>query len=79
MASSLEDLQNVNVLLEGGQVKNTVSKTTGKELQRASKLDAMNGLGDCWKEFRVNIQRPRGFLKGTKYKRVAKAPDIPFE
>lgn len=78
MASSLEDLQNVNVLLEGGQVKNTPN-TTSKEMENISKLDAMNGLGDCWKEFRVNIQSPRGFLKGSKYKRVAKAPDIPFE
>jgi hypothetical protein len=79
MASSLEDLQNVNVLLEGGQVKNTDSKIMDKQDQHTSKLDTMNGLGDCWKEFRVNIQRPRGFLKGSKYKRVAKAPDIPFE
>jgi len=44
----------------------------------------MNGLGDCWVEFRANLKKPSGFFtRNTKSNRqshkVAKAPDIPYE
>lgn len=70
LASSLSELQNENVLLEGG----------GN--QRASS-DAMNGAGDCWVEFRANLKQPSGFMKrkpkGAKADKVAKVPNLPYE
>ena len=52
----------------------------------------MNGLGDCWVEFRANMKQPLGFVRkalksahsGTSTgklapKRIVKAPNIPYE
>jgi hypothetical protein len=71
LAGSLDDLQNVNVLLEGGK-------------QARAQNDAMNGLGDCWVEFRANLKKPIGFFKRnsvrpTEQRRTAKAPNIPYD
>jgi hypothetical protein len=71
MAGSLDDLQNVNVLLEGGK-------------EARAQNDAMNGLGDCWVEFRANLKKPTGFFKRnsarpTEQRKTAKAPDIPYD
>lgn len=67
LAGSLDDLQNDNVMAEGGK--------------RRGSSDAMNGLGDCWVEFRANIRNPSGFWKKDKttLKRIAKAPPLPYE
>jgi hypothetical protein len=71
LAGSLDELQNVNVLMEGGNETKAYQET-------------MNGLGDCWVEFRANLKKPSGFFtRNTKSNRqshkVAKAPDIPYE
>ena len=147
MAGSLNDLQNVNVLMEGkeksqrlsqqsqshdsaeldvkveswtasgsgsgvrrqaaaststsaGTNANVATSQGGLENDAAapSRVDSMNGLGDCWVEFRANMKQPLGFLLGKNrgrrtgglgmmkrvggggsVKRVAKAPDIPYE
>ena len=71
LASSLNELQSTNVLNEGGG-------------RRHNKNDSMNGLGDCWVEFRANMKYPGGFL-GKKSRapvqttRIAKSPDLPYE
>lgn len=83
LAGSLDDLQNINVMAEGG-------KRTSADSDSPGRSDAMNGLGDCWVEFRANLRNPSGFWKRkslvplkkshrTQSKRIAKAPDIPFE
>jgi len=79
LASSLEELQNVNVMLEGKEGSNY----EGMDGNRG-KVDVMNGLGDCWVEFRANMKKPSGFLnrKGnarSSAPRTAKAPEIPYE
>lgn len=91
MAGSLDDLQNVNVLVKGGNVsgvETTASKSNAQGsvdavASRGTKVDAMNGLGDCWVEFRANVKRPLGFLQGKSKRkaipRTAKAPDLPYE
>lgn len=72
LAGSLAELQNKNVLLEGGvkSHENAVS-------------DPMNGVGDCWVEFRATIKQPSGFLKSStkppKPLKIAKAQAIPYE
>lgn len=84
LAGSLSDLQNSNVMAEGGDSRSRESKS-----QRS---DSMNGLGDCWIEFRANMKRPSGFLRGAKtirvaqkstdkerVRRIARAPDLPYE
>jgi len=79
LAGSLNELQNVNVLLEGGK----------EDVETRSKPDEMNGLGDCWVEFRANMKAPSGFIKRNTSgvivtrtqggsNKVAKAPDLPF-
>ncbi len=95
-AGSIADLQNVNVLVKGGNVKAEKEKNSNEaesqERNTASnRVDAMNGLGDCWVEFRANMRNPRGFFIGGKamktwspssnksVKKVAKAPDLPYE
>mmetsp|Transcript_10026 Transcript_10026/g.16647 ORF Transcript_10026/g.16647 Transcript_10026/m.16647 type:complete len:429 (+) Transcript_10026:171-1457(+) len=75
LAGSLPDLQSDDVLLKGGRTSNDKS---------SSSSDAMNGLGDCWVEFRANMKQPSGFLKkrnktSSSAPRVAKVPDIPYE
>jgi len=72
LAGSLDDLQSANVL--GG----TDEGSTGVR----GHSDAMNGLGDCWIEFRANCRKPSGFLnkgKNVSSKRIVKAPSIPYE
>ena len=114
MAGSLDDLQNVNVLMEGkekiqrlGQqsqshdsaerdvkVESWTASGSGSGVRRQeaaaststsahtnanvatsqgglendasapSRVDSMNGLGDCWVEFRANMKQPLGFLQG---------------
>jgi len=72
-ASSLEELQNVNVMQEGG-----------KDGEVKAQTDSRNGVGDCWVEFRANLMRPAGFMKrrngsGGDQHRIARAPAIPYE
>lgn len=74
LAGSLSELQSNNVLLEGGGDNNE------------SRSDSMNGLGDCWVEFRANMKQPSGFFNkrsanssSSSQPKVAKAPDIPYE
>ena len=69
MASSLSELQNANVLAEGG----------GGHQQRNH--DFMNGIGDCWVEFRAQMKKPSGFFGSRKRAplRIAKPPDLPPE
>ena len=82
MAGSLDDLQNANVMVEGGKTRslNDVQMTTTSSRAR---VDVMNGLGDCWVEFRANMKRPQGFFdkkaRAKTVKRTAKAPDLPYE
>mmetsp|Transcript_29259 Transcript_29259/g.52925 ORF Transcript_29259/g.52925 Transcript_29259/m.52925 type:complete len:244 (-) Transcript_29259:58-789(-) len=70
LASSLGELQNVNVL-KG-------------DIGTESEKDARDNNMDCWVEFRANMRRPSGFMKravkgnGGKVK-TAKAPDLPYE
>jgi len=96
LAGSLDELQNVNVLTEGGNVAgSSLNMEEGSShTPQTRRTDAMNGLGDCWVEFRANMKHPSGFFKHLKTsfatggkkknkspqtKRVAKAPDIPYE
>lgn len=80
LAGSLNDLQNVNVMVEGKENSsskdNNVDKTNS---ENESKLDLMNGLGDCWVEFRANIKQPTGFFKKGGGRIIAKAPDLPYK
>jgi hypothetical protein len=70
LASSLDELQNVNVL-KG-------------DIGTESEKDARDNKMDCWVEFRANMRRPSGFMKraakrnGGKVK-TAKVPDLPYE
>mmetsp|Transcript_6811 Transcript_6811/g.9943 ORF Transcript_6811/g.9943 Transcript_6811/m.9943 type:complete len:369 (-) Transcript_6811:121-1227(-) len=72
LAGSLTELQNKNVLLEGGV-----------ENQEDAVPDLMNGVGDCWVEFRATMKQPLGFFKSrtkpSKPLKIAKAQDIPYE
>ena len=85
LAASLDELQSVNVMNEGSDDGRNVRKDGGKSKEGGS--DAMNGLGDCWVEFRANVKKPGGFFGrkggiagGSRRKpEVAKAPDIPYE
>mmetsp|Transcript_19608 Transcript_19608/g.28854 ORF Transcript_19608/g.28854 Transcript_19608/m.28854 type:complete len:510 (+) Transcript_19608:226-1755(+) len=109
LAGSLGDLQNVNVVVEGGRDKQKnkynsnknaasnsdsnveVTKTQGnRNSGNGGKVDAMNGLGDCWVEFRASMKQPKGFFKGmlggngrgkipSRSDRIAKPPDLPYE
>jgi hypothetical protein len=73
LASSLGELQNANVLLKGGKENKTTRAQT----------DERANVGDCWVEFRANLKQPSGFMnrsvKSGRVRRVAKAPDLPFE
>lgn len=74
LASSLDELQNVNVFLQGGK----------DDITTRSKVDGRDNQGDCWVEFRANLKQPSGFVKRATGKskaklKVAKAPDLPFE
>jgi hypothetical protein len=73
LASSLGALQNTNVLLKGGKENKTTRAQT----------DERANVGDCWVEFRANLRQPSGFVnrsrKSGRVRRVAKAPDLPFE
>ena len=72
LASSLGELQNVNVIVEGG-----------KDASARTKVDDRVNNGDCWVEFRANMKRPSGFMKRAVKSKVgvktAKAPDLPYE
>ena len=79
MAASLPELQSIHVMVEGAdsnddntinvkndtqtndQNKSRYSVQYGQEGEHTQ--DAMNGLGDCWVEFKANIKRPSGFFK----------------
>jgi len=87
MAGSLQDLQSAHVMHEGSDIRNNGFD----DVTYPRKTDAMNGLGDCWAEFRANIKQPLGFFaKSTLNRgkiretmtistRTVKAPDLPFE
>ena len=85
LAASLDELQSVNVMNEGSNDGRNKSKDSATSQEGGS--DAMNGLGDCWVEFRANVKKPGGFFGqkggiagGSRRKpEVAKAPDIPYE
>lgn len=88
MAGSLDDLQNVNVMVEGGKTRSQYDvKIDANDISSQgatkSRVDVMNGLGDCWVEFRANIKRPLGFFdkkaRTKSIQRIAKAPDLPYE
>ena len=89
MAGSLNELQNANVMVEGGKTKSQydvkidVSNNSGNQGAKKLRIDAMNGLGDCWVEFRANIKHPLGFFdkkaRTKTVQRTAKAPDLPYE
>jgi len=72
LAASLSELQNRNVLLEGG-VKSHEYVVS----------DPMNGVGDCWVEFRATMKQPSRFLKSQvnspKSLKIAKVQEIPYE
>eukprot|EP00551_Chaetoceros_affinis_P019011 CAMPEP_0203734518 /NCGR_PEP_ID=MMETSP0092-20131115/30126_1 /ASSEMBLY_ACC=CAM_ASM_001090 /TAXON_ID=426623 /ORGANISM="Chaetoceros affinis, Strain CCMP159" /LENGTH=107 /DNA_ID=CAMNT_0050618789 /DNA_START=1 /DNA_END=321 /DNA_ORIENTATION=+ len=36
---------------------------SGSNKKIETRLDTMNGLGDCWVEFRANMKQPSGFFK----------------
>lgn len=74
LASSIAELQNVNVLLEGGK-ENKATR---------AQMDERVNVGDCWVEFRANMKRPLGFMNrivknGGRVRRSSKAPDLPYE
>ena len=74
LASSLAELQNVNVLLEGGK-ENKATR---------AQMDERVNVGDCWVEFRANMKRPLAFVNrrvksGERVRRSAMAPDLPYE
>ena len=86
LAASLDELQSVNVMNEGSDDGRNTGKDSSTAQQGGS--DAMNGLGDCWVEFRANVKKPGGFFGrkggivggGSRRKpEIAKAPDIPYE
>ena len=67
-ASSLVELQNANVMAEGGS-------------RSKRHVDKMNGMGDCWVEFRANMKHPAGFLgkkRNSSKARIAKSPNLPY-
>ena len=72
LAASLDGLQNVNTLLQGGGVEQ-------------AKEDPRLGNGDCWIEVRANLKEPSGFWQRSAAKnkrskhRIAKVPDLPYE
>ena len=78
LAGSLHDLQNVNVMVEGtnninhssciksgvkGESSSSNDNNHSKHSNNTSRVDVMNGLGDCWVEFRANLKQPQGFWK----------------
>lgn len=87
LAGSLDDLQNANVMAEGGHGDKS------EETDAPRRPGAMNGLGDCWMEFRANMKHPSGFFwrrrevlvsqskaaDRSAYNRTVKAPSIPYE
>jgi hypothetical protein len=79
MAGSLDDLQNVNVMVKGGNAQ----ISDNKAISSHTRVDSMNGLGDCWVEFRANLKRPMGYFEGKSRRkpaqRTVKAPDLPYE
>lgn len=87
LAASLDELQSVNVMNEGCDDGRNAKNDSGKSQEGGS--DAMNGLGDCWVEFRANVKKPAGFFGrkggsiagGSRRKKleIAKAPNIPYE
>ena len=83
LAGSLDDLQNVNVMVEGtDKKKNKNDKKIDDDASNSeneSRIDLMNGLGDCWVEFRTNIKQPSGFFRKGGGRIIAKAPDLPFK
>jgi hypothetical protein len=79
MAGSLDDLQNVNVMVKGGNPQSVGENPAASP----TRVDSMNGLGDCWVEFRANLKRPMGYFEGKSRRksvqRTVKAPDLPYE
>mmetsp|Transcript_10196 Transcript_10196/g.19089 ORF Transcript_10196/g.19089 Transcript_10196/m.19089 type:complete len:419 (+) Transcript_10196:3491-4747(+) len=79
MAGSLDDLQNVNVMVKGGNAQSSNDQVVASR----TRIDSLNGLGDCWVEFRANLKRPMGYFEGKSRRksvqRTAKAPDLPYE
>lgn len=85
MAGSLESLQSSHVMAEPppradgewghqGLAKDNLSD------ESEGRLDARNGLGDCWIEFRANAKAPAGFFrKRDTTNKIAKPPDMPYQ
>lgn len=94
MAGSIDSLQSVNVLVEGGgdsshDYHESVTKDSKKSLLAD---DPLIDKADCWIEFRANAIRPSGYLKQSMAswssfffssappkQRYVKAPSIPYE
>lgn len=93
LAGSLADLQNDNVMAEGAldSSDNISNRYTTKNDKQRPSSNSMNGLGDCWMEFRANMKAPSGFFSKKKVivtthrasgrgtERIARAPNIPYE
>lgn len=87
LAASLEELQSVNVLQEGGSVEQAGAPIiTSSSPSSSSQVDPLLGVGDCWIEVRANIKNSRGYFKRNsqtapkaKPPRIASVPDIPYE
>lgn len=81
MAGSLEELQSVNVMTMGGNVKGG-SVDDDDDNITAQRTDPKTNHGDCFVEFRANLKRPSGFFKSTPNSgggRIAKGYNMPFE
>lgn len=59
LSASLDELQSANVMAEGGR-----SSQSEHERYDDSRYDALNGVADCWIEFRANVKQPSGFFGG---------------
>ena len=67
LAGSLQELQSAHVLTEGSNNNHNNMNNVDQEKNTSNvRSDKMNGLGDCWVEFRANIKRPTGFFKQMK-------------
>jgi len=66
LAGSLQELQSAHVLTEGSSNHNDINNMAYGDSSSKIRSDKMNGLGDCWVEFRANIKQPTGFFKQMK-------------
>ena len=65
LSASLNELQSANVMAEGNEGEGTRNDGGSRGSDDESRSDALNGVGDCWIEFRANMKNPKGFF-GSK-------------